>query len=50
MGFLCTTPLTALSTPIGVAIGAKIDSVKLKKVFAIVLLITGVRMLIQLFI
>lgn len=50
MGFLCITPLTVLCAPLGVAIGSKINSAKLKKVFAIVLLITGVRMLIQLFV
>ncbi len=47
MGFLCITPLTVLFAPVGVFIGSKINSAKLKKVFAIVLLITGVRMFIQ---
>lgn len=50
MGFLCITPLTVLFAPVGVAIGSKINSEKLKRVFAIVLLITGLRMLIQLFV
>lgn len=50
MGFLCITPLTVLFAPIGVLIASKLNSAKLKKVFAIVLLITGMRMLIQVYI
>lgn len=46
LGFLCIMPLTVLCAPIGVAIAQKLDAVKLKRVFAIVLLITGLRMLI----
>jgi len=48
MGFLCIMPLTVLFAPVGVKIGSKLNSEKLKKVFAVVLLITGIRMLIQL--
>ena len=48
VAFFCIVPLTVLLAPVGAALAAKLDVVKLKKVFAIVLLITGVRMLIQL--
>ena len=47
LGVLCIVPLTVLFAPMGANLGAKMDSVKLKKVFAVVLLITGVRMLMQ---
>ncbi|MBT1444020.1 sulfite exporter TauE/SafE family protein [Shewanella sp. JM162201] len=47
-GFLCIVPLTVLFAPIGAALGARLDGAKLKKVFALVLLITGGRMLWQL--
>lgn len=43
--FLCIVPLTTLFAPIGASLGAKLDAVKLKKIFALVLLITGLRML-----
>lgn len=46
-GFFCIVPLTVLFAPIGVAIAAKVDETKLKKIFAIVLLITGLRMLLH---
>jgi uncharacterized membrane protein YfcA len=49
LGFLCIMPLTVLFAPVGVAIAHKLDAAKLKRVFAVVLLITGVRMLGQLF-
>ncbi|WP_217693839.1 sulfite exporter TauE/SafE family protein [Thalassotalea sp. PP2-459] len=49
IGFIFIVPLTVLFAPIGAAFAAKLDAVKLKKVFAIVLLITGLRMLAQLF-
>ncbi|MFC5049564.1 sulfite exporter TauE/SafE family protein [Rubritalea spongiae] len=49
LGFLCIMPLTVLCAPVGVAIAHKLDAVKLKRVFAVVLLITGVRMLLQVF-
>ena len=47
-GFLCIVPLTVIFAPIGASLAAKLDAVKLKKVFAVVLLITGFRMLVQL--
>jgi uncharacterized membrane protein YfcA len=48
LAFLCIVPLTVLFAPIGASLATKLDANKLKKVFAIVLLITGVRMLVQL--
>lgn len=50
IGFICIVPLTVLFAPVGASLAAKLDAVKLKKVFAVVLLITGLRMLAQLFI
>lgn len=49
VGFVCIVPLTVIFAPVGASIAAKLDANKLKKVFAIVLLITGVRMLAQVF-
>lgn len=49
VGFICIVPLTVLFAPVGVSLAAKLDAAKLKKVFAVVLLITGLRMLAQLF-
>lgn len=49
IGFACIVPLTVLFAPVGASLAAKLDAVKLKRVFAIVLLITGLRMLAQLF-
>jgi len=49
VGFICIVPLTVLFAPVGVSIAANLDSAKLKKVFAFVLLFTGLRMLAQLF-
>lgn len=48
--FICIVPLTVLFAPVGASLAAKLDAVKLKKVFALVLLVTGLRMLAQLFI
>jgi len=48
VGFLCITPLTVLCAPVGVALSSKLNAVKLQKLFAIALLITGVHMLLQL--
>jgi len=48
IGFICIVPLTVLFAPVGASLAAKLDAAKLKKIFAIVLLITGVRMLAQL--
>jgi uncharacterized membrane protein YfcA len=47
LGFICIVPLTVVFSPIGVRIGRALDSVMLKKVFAVVLAFTGIRMLIQ---
>lgn len=49
IGFVCIVPLTVLFAPIGAGIANKLDAAKLKKVFAVVLLITAVRMLAQFF-
>lgn len=49
IGFICIVPLTVLFAPMGAALAAKLDATKLKKVFAVVLLITGLRMLGQMF-
>lgn len=46
-GFACIVPLTVLFAPVGASLAAKLDAVKLKKIFACVLLITGIRMLAQ---
>jgi len=48
-GFLCIVPLTVLFAPIGVSLASKLDALKLKRIFALVLLLTGLRMLVQLF-
>ena len=45
--FLLIIPLTILFAPIGVKIGSKLDQKQLKRAFAVVLMITGIRMLIQ---
>lgn len=50
LGFLCIVPLTMLFAPVGASLATRLDAVKLKKVFAVVLLITGLRMLIQIYI
>jgi len=47
-GFLCIVPLTVIFAPVGASLAAKLDATKLKKVFAFVLLVTGLRMLVQL--
>ncbi|QIZ85865.1 sulfite exporter TauE/SafE family protein [Bermanella marisrubri] len=47
VGFICIVPLTVLFAPVGASIAARLDATKLKKVFAIVLLFTGLRMLSQ---
>ncbi len=48
VSFLCIVPLTVLFAPVGASLAAKLDAAKLKKIFAVVLLITGLRMLMQL--
>jgi uncharacterized membrane protein YfcA len=49
IGFICIVPLTVLFAPVGASLAEKLDAVKLKKIFAFVLLFTGLRMLAQLF-
>lgn len=49
VGFICIVPLTVLFAPVGASLAAKLDATKLKRIFAVVLLITGIRMLAQLF-
>ncbi len=49
IGFVCIVPLTILFAPLGASIAARLNAAKLKKVFAVVLLITGLRMLVQFF-
>jgi uncharacterized membrane protein YfcA len=49
IGFICIVPLTIFFAPIGANFASKIDAQKLKKIFAVVLMITGLRMLAQLF-
>ncbi|MFP8966167.1 sulfite exporter TauE/SafE family protein [Pokkaliibacter sp. CJK22405] len=46
-GLILIVPLTVLCAPLGVAIGQRLDQAMLKKIFAVALMITGVRMLIQ---
>jgi uncharacterized membrane protein YfcA len=46
-GFLIIVPLTVLCAPLGATLGAKLNSARLKQVFAVVLTITGARMLLQ---
>ncbi|MDC0603448.1 sulfite exporter TauE/SafE family protein, partial [Aliiglaciecola sp.] len=47
IGFVCIVPLTVLFAPVGAALAQKLNPTRLKQVFAIALLITGVRMFIQ---
>ncbi len=49
LGFICIVPLTVFFAPIGATIASKLDAAMLKKVFAVVLIITGLRMLAQVF-
>lgn len=48
IGFSCIVPLTVLFAPVGASLATKLNAAKLKQVFAVVLLITGLRMLAQL--
>lgn len=48
-GVLCIAPLTVLLAPLGAWIGSKLDALMLKRVFAVFLLISGGRMLMQVF-
>nr|WP_198673624.1 sulfite exporter TauE/SafE family protein [Algibacillus agarilyticus] len=49
MALACIVPLTVLFAPVGASLAAKLDAAKLKKIFAFVLLFTGLRMLGQFF-
>ena len=49
VGFACIVPLTVVFAPIGASIANKLDAKVLKKVFAVVLIFTGLRMLAQAF-
>lgn len=49
LGFVCIVPLTVIFAPMGAKLASKMNANLLKKVFAVVLLITGLRMLLQLF-
>jgi uncharacterized membrane protein YfcA len=48
IGFICIVPLTVLFAPVGARLASSLDAGLLKKIFAIVLLFTGLRMLLQL--
>ncbi|MFO6422062.1 sulfite exporter TauE/SafE family protein [Motilimonas sp. KMU-193] len=48
IGFICIVPLTVLFAPVGASLAANLDGAKLKKIFALVLLVTGGRMMAQL--
>ncbi len=48
IGFICIVPFTVFFAPVGASLAARLDAAKLKKIFAVVLLITGIRMLVQL--
>ena len=49
IGFICIVPLTVFFAPIGANLASKLNAQRLKEVFAVVLMLTGVRMLAQLF-
>ncbi|BDZ72589.1 UPF0721 transmembrane protein [Methylophaga marina] len=49
IGFVCIVPLTVLFAPVGATLAVKLNARNLKKVFAVILLITGLRMLVQVF-
>lgn len=46
IGFICIVPLTVFFAPVGASLAARLYGAKLKKIFAVVLLITGIRMLV----
>ena len=48
IGFICIVPLTIVFAPVGALLAEKLDATKLKQIFAFVLLLTGLRMLVQL--
>lgn len=47
VGFACIVPLTVLLAPVGVRLGARLDGARLKQVFALFLILSGLRMLWQ---
>lgn len=47
IGFICIVPLTVLFAPLGARLASSLDAGLLKKIFAVVLLFTGLRMLVQ---
>ena len=47
IGVACIIPLTVLFAPVGAGLAHRLDASKLKKVFAVVLIFTGVKMLYQ---
>ncbi|WOD09147.1 sulfite exporter TauE/SafE family protein [Marinomonas sp. GJ51-6] len=47
IGFAFIVPLTVLFAPVGAGLANRLDASKLKKVFAVVLIVTGLRMLYQ---
>ena len=47
VGFACIVPLTVLLAPVGASLAARLNAAILKKIFAVVLIITGLRMLAQ---
>lgn len=47
VGFVCIVPLTVLLAPVGASLAARLNAAMLKKIFAVVLIITGLRMLAQ---
>jgi len=49
VGFICIVPMTVLFAPIGAALGSRLDPTRLRQICALVLAITGVRMLMSVF-
>ncbi len=47
LGVSFIVPLTVFFSPVGASLGKKLNEAKLKKIFAVVLAVTGVRMLLQ---
>jgi uncharacterized membrane protein YfcA len=50
LSFVCIVPLTVIFAPLGAKLAALMDANLLKRVFAVVLLITGLRMFVELFV
>ena len=48
-GLICIVPFTVLFAPVGASLAAKLNDMRLKRIFALVLLITGLRVLAQTF-